>query len=59
MASLFDRANCSGRPHEVAELIAFLADRSKSEYIVGQCIVIDGGASLHLALFQHITEMKE
>ena len=33
-------------PKEIAELIVFLSDNSKSEYIVGQCIIIDGGRSL-------------
>ena len=33
-------------PREVARLICFLADPAESEYIVGQCLVIDGGRSL-------------
>lgn len=36
----------TAHPREVAELITFLSDNSKSEYIVGQCIIIDGGRSL-------------
>ena len=36
----------AAHPKEVGELILFLADRAKSEYIIGQCIIIDGGRSL-------------
>ncbi|CAJ0608034.1 unnamed protein product [Cylicocyclus nassatus] len=39
-----------GKPEEIAELIAFLADRKTSRYIVGQTIVIDGGTTLGTAL---------
>ena len=62
-----------GQPREVAELIAFLADRSKSSYIVshvrtallssqiqiGQCMGIDGGASLYIPMFQSLTELDK
>lgn len=36
----------AAQPQEIGELILFLADPAKSEYIVGQCIIIDGGRSL-------------
>ncbi|CAJ0607945.1 unnamed protein product [Cylicocyclus nassatus] len=38
------------QPLEIATVIAFLADRSQSSYIVGQTIVADGGNSIVLAL---------
>ncbi|KHJ90395.1 2,3-dihydroxybenzoate-2,3-dehydrogenase domain protein [Oesophagostomum dentatum] len=37
-------------PSDIASIIAFLADRSQSWYIVGQIIVADGGTSIVLAL---------
>ena len=46
------RQHCIGRvgePNEIAELILFLADSSRSSYIVGQSIVIDGGATIKLS----------
>ncbi|KAK6733315.1 hypothetical protein RB195_017204 [Necator americanus] len=39
-----------GSPSDIANVIAFLADRSQSYYIIGQTIVADGGTSLVLAL---------
>ncbi|KAK6733312.1 hypothetical protein RB195_017201 [Necator americanus] len=39
-----------GSPSDIASVIAFLADRSQSYYIIGQTIVADGGTSLVLAL---------
>lgn len=33
-----------GRPEEIAEAIAFLADNARSGYITGQSLTIDGGA---------------
>ncbi|RCN42942.1 oxidoreductase, short chain dehydrogenase/reductase family protein, partial [Ancylostoma caninum] len=36
-------------PADIASIIAFLADRSQSSYIVGQTIVADGGSVLMLA----------
>ncbi|KAK6727224.1 hypothetical protein RB195_005123 [Necator americanus] len=39
-----------GKPEEVAEAILFLADRKRSNYIVGHQLVIDGGASLQMPL---------
>ncbi|VDK45338.1 unnamed protein product [Cylicostephanus goldi] len=38
-----------GLPSDIASVIAFLADRSQSSYIVGQTIVADGGTSIVLA----------
>ncbi|PAV87665.1 hypothetical protein WR25_15428 [Diploscapter pachys] len=35
-----------GVPADIANIILFLADRKMSYYIVGQCIVADGGSSL-------------
>ena len=46
------RKQCLGRvgeAGEIGELILFLADGSKSGYIVGQSIVIDGGATIKLS----------
>ena len=34
-----------GRPEDVAELVAFLADGRKSSFITGQQFVVDGGVS--------------
>ncbi|KHJ93775.1 oxidoreductase, short chain dehydrogenase/reductase family protein [Oesophagostomum dentatum] len=39
---------CIGKPEEIAEAILFLADRKRSNYIVGHQLVIDGGASLQM-----------
>ncbi|CAJ0607941.1 unnamed protein product [Cylicocyclus nassatus] len=39
----------TAQPSEIATIIAFLADRSQSSYIVGQTIVADGGNSIVLA----------
>lgn len=36
-------------PSDIASVIAFLADRSQSSYIVGQTIIADGGTTLVLA----------
>ncbi|RCN31298.1 hypothetical protein ANCCAN_22920, partial [Ancylostoma caninum] len=41
---------CMGKPEDVAEAILFLADRKRSNYIVGHQLVIDGGASLQMPL---------
>lgn len=40
-----------GQPTDIANLIAFLADRKQSEFIIGQCMVIDGGTSLLNPMF--------
>lgn len=42
-----------GKPEEIATLIAFLADKNSSAYIIGQSIVIDGGTSLALGMPSH------
>lgn len=39
-------AGYCGRPEHLASVIAFLADRKASEYIVGQTIIADGGTTL-------------
>ena len=38
-----------GRPHEVGEVILFLADPSHSSFITGQAVVVDGGATTRLS----------
>ncbi|MDF9795210.1 NAD(P)-dependent dehydrogenase (short-subunit alcohol dehydrogenase family) [Catalinimonas alkaloidigena] len=38
-----------GQPEEIAEAIYYLADSSKSSFITGQCITIDGGATIKLS----------
>ncbi|CAJ0608017.1 unnamed protein product [Cylicocyclus nassatus] len=35
-----------GEPEDIANLIAFLADRSQSRYMIGQTVTIDGGSML-------------
>ncbi|CAP39159.1 Protein CBG22606 [Caenorhabditis briggsae] len=39
-------AGFCAKPNDIAEIILFLSDRKKSQYIVGQSIVADGGTSL-------------
>ncbi|ULT95042.1 hypothetical protein L5515_011173 [Caenorhabditis briggsae] len=43
-------AGYCGQPEHLASVIAFLADRKASEYIVGQTIIADGGTSLVLGM---------
>lgn len=38
-----------GQPNDIAELVYFLGDNSKSEFITGQNFVADGGASIVLS----------
>ncbi|EPB69937.1 oxidoreductase, short chain dehydrogenase/reductase family protein [Ancylostoma ceylanicum] len=38
-----------GQPEDIANIIAFLADRRVSRYIIGQTIVADGGSMLVIA----------
>lgn len=37
------------RPSEIAEAVLFLADRSRSSFMTGQCLVLDGGALAQLS----------
>ena len=46
------KKHCIGRigePEEIAEVILFLSDNNRSSYIVGQSIVVDGGATIQLS----------
>jgi len=38
-----------GHPNEIAELVNYLGDSEKSHFLIGQTIIIDGGASLVLS----------
>lgn len=38
-----------GEPLDVAEMVNFLADNNKSGFITGQCLYIDGGATIKLS----------
>ncbi len=40
---------CVGKPMEIAQGVVFLADSSRSAFITGQCLVIDGGATARLS----------
>ncbi|CAO4378079.1 unnamed protein product [Caenorhabditis nigoni] len=42
-----------GKPIDIANIIAFLADRNLSSYIIGQSIVADGGSSLVMGMQAH------
>ncbi|CAP31160.1 Protein CBR-DHS-14 [Caenorhabditis briggsae] len=42
-----------GKPIDIAHIIAFLADRKLSSYIIGQTIVADGGSSLVMGMQAH------
>ncbi|CAD6191699.1 unnamed protein product [Caenorhabditis auriculariae] len=44
-------AGIVGTPKNIADAVAFLADRDSSSYIVGHCLVIDGGTTLNVPLF--------
>lgn len=41
------------QPIEIAQVIAFLADRTMSSYIIGQSIIADGGSSLLMGMQAH------
>lgn len=43
-------AGVMGQPQDIAEVIAFLADRKTSSYIIGHQLVVDGGSSLIMGL---------
>lgn len=38
-----------GQPNDIAELVSYLGDNDKSGFLLGQTIIIDGGASLVLS----------
>jgi glucose 1-dehydrogenase len=38
-----------GRPEEIAEVVLFLADSSRSSFVTGQTLVVDGGVLARLA----------
>lgn len=38
-----------GKPEEIANLVYYLSDRKKSGFIIGQNLIIDGGASIRLS----------
>jgi NAD(P)-dependent dehydrogenase (short-subunit alcohol dehydrogenase family) len=38
-----------GRPDEIAQAVLFLADPNKSSFIIGQALVVDGGATARLS----------
>ncbi|CCD65483.1 DeHydrogenases, Short chain [Caenorhabditis elegans] len=42
-----------GQPIDIANIIAFLADRKLSSYIIGQSIVADGGSTLVMGMQAH------
>ena len=48
-----------GVPDDIAQVILFLADKSKSEYIVGQCITADGGSTMRSSMGVAMDKMKE
>uniref|UniRef100_A0A1I7UBC6 3-oxoacyl-[acyl-carrier-protein] reductase n=1 Tax=Caenorhabditis tropicalis TaxID=1561998 RepID=A0A1I7UBC6_9PELO len=43
----------TGQPIDIANVIAFLADRKLSSYIIGQSIVADGGSTLVMGIQAH------
>ncbi|VDM78896.1 unnamed protein product [Strongylus vulgaris] len=45
-------------PSDIANVIAFLADRKQSSYIIGQTIIADGGTSLVLAANADFDSLK-
>ena len=38
-----------GKPSEIAEAILFLADNTRSSFITGQELLVDGGATIRLS----------
>jgi NAD(P)-dependent dehydrogenase (short-subunit alcohol dehydrogenase family) len=38
-----------GRPDEIAQAVLFLADPQRSSFIIGQALVVDGGATARLS----------
>ncbi|CAP26508.1 Protein CBG05820 [Caenorhabditis briggsae] len=49
-------AGFCAKPEHIASVIAFLADRKASEYIVGQTITADGGSTLVLGFHAHFAQ---
>jgi NAD(P)-dependent dehydrogenase (short-subunit alcohol dehydrogenase family) len=49
--TLIDRTplKCIGDPRDIAQAIAFLIDRERSQFITGQDLVVDGGALARLS----------
>jgi NAD(P)-dependent dehydrogenase (short-subunit alcohol dehydrogenase family) len=53
--SMLERLRCKtvigriGKPEEIAQAILFLADESRSSFITGQMLIVDGGASAKLS----------
>lgn len=37
-----------GRPDDVAQAVLFLADKARSDFMTGQHMVIDGGATVKM-----------
>ncbi|CAL2040252.1 unnamed protein product [Caenorhabditis brenneri] len=59
--SMGSQAHCipvgfCAKPEHIASVIAFLADRKASEYIVGQTITADGGSTLVLGFHAHFAQ---
>ncbi|CAI2354985.1 unnamed protein product [Caenorhabditis sp. 36 PRJEB53466] len=48
-----------GQPEDIAKVIAFLADRNSSNYIIGQTIVADGGTTLVLGAHAHVANIAQ
>ncbi|KIH61251.1 hypothetical protein ANCDUO_08481 [Ancylostoma duodenale] len=48
-----------GQPEDIANIIAFLADRRVSRYIIGQTIVADGGSMLVIAANANASNFRE
>lgn len=38
-----------GKPNEIAKAVYFLADNEESSFITGQCLTVDGGATIKLS----------
>ncbi|VDK23572.1 unnamed protein product, partial [Anisakis simplex] len=50
----------AAQPEEIAEPILFLADKKMSSYITGQNLIVDGGATLQVAMASFdVTDMMK